>query len=261
MAQKKKKGGGKKKKPAKTTQTTEPTKTDTSADPSKGIDLDAPGTKADTTPSKSEEKPAEKTEGKKAIGEGDEGSGEEKPVDDTKGPITLAGALGLALPIGSYNTVTGLGIGLYFDGEYKLTPEIRPTLRLGLQYHFDTTRTPAENLTSYSTKSRAHAIPLLVGARFFPMKEGLYLFAETGIFIRFVSETREGAQSTTLAGCQKTDVGVECSTSKVNLGIGAGGGYVLGPIDIHASFHSYDLTTFGARMAVGLTGGYRFANF
>ncbi len=241
------------KKPARTTHGAKqaPKKTPASA---AGYDLDEPTD------------PPAKPEPEKKVAQSVEDLSEKPKVEDDgkEKKLTLAGALGLVFPIGKYSTITGVGIGLYGDAEYKITHQIRPTLRLGVQLHFNAHRTPQENERSYSSTSRAHEIPILVGLRYYPVEKGsldsFFVFGETGLFVRFVSEDRAGAQSVD-KGCERNVDGVSCSQTKVNWGFGVGAGAVVGPIELRASFHSYDITEFPARMAVGLSGGYRFGSF
>jgi hypothetical protein len=143
------------------------------------------------------------------------------------------------LPVGNFADAVGFGIGALgrFERQLGMSPAVFLTARAGYIGHTD-----KENggvTTGYSQ------IPLLAGFKYSLTGAPIYVGAEAGAVVSMTDVDGPGT-----AG--------DGSTTETNLGVSAGAGYELGPVDIRLSLNFPDATNLGDMMTVGVSFGYNF---
>jgi hypothetical protein len=145
----------------------------------------------------------------------------------------------VALPIGNYSNVNGIGGSLLIVGEYPVMPELSATARIGFQYH--------ANTNTLGVDTHVHSIPVLLGAKYYLMshgdRQGLFGAFELGLFDLM------------------TDVSGVGSSNDIKFGAGIGVGYAMKEWNARVSLHSQDVGHFGDLMMVTAGVGYTFAGF
>ena len=145
----------------------------------------------------------------------------------------------VALPIGNYSDVNGIGGSLLIVGEYPVMPELSATARIGFQYH--------ANTNTLGVDTHVHSIPVLLGAKYYLMshgdRQGLFGAFELGLFDLM------------------TDVSGVGSSNDIKFGAGIGVGYAMKEWNARVSLHSQDVGHFGDLMMVTAGVGYTFAGF
>jgi hypothetical protein len=148
-----------------------------------------------------------------------------------------------ALPLSSaYSDVSGPGAGALLTIEYPLMEQLSLTGRAGFQYHLD--KSPIAGVDSH-----IHAIPVLLGAKYYIMqqdRQGLFAAAEFGTF-GLMASVSSGATS--------------ASDTQLKFGMGAGVGYAWNQWNFRVNIHSQDVGNFGDMVMVSGGVGYQFAGF
>jgi ABC-type Co2+ transport system permease subunit len=149
-----------------------------------------------------------------------------------------------ALPIGTYADGNGVGGSVLLVGEYPLMDVLSATARIGFQYHADKSNTFA----GVNVDSHAHAIPVLVGAKYYlmPGHEGLFGAMELGAFELLASASSGGTSA---------------SNNEVKFGGGAGIGWAMKQWNARVNVHSQDFGHFGDMIMVSAGVGYQFMGF
>ncbi len=148
-----------------------------------------------------------------------------------------------AIPLSSaYSNLSGPGAGALLTIEYPLMEQLSLTGRVGFEYHFDTSPVSGVN-------SHVHAIPVLLGARYYIMqqdRQGLFAAGELGTF---------GLMASATAG------GTSASDTQMKFGVGGGVGYQWNQWDFRVNIHAQDIGNFGDFVMVSGGVGYQFAGF
>jgi hypothetical protein len=152
----------------------------------------------------------------------------------------------LALPVGNYSDVNGVGGGAMLTAEYPvpaLLENLSATARVGFQLH------ASKTISAFGTPVDTHvnSIPLLVGARYYVMpmaeRQGLFAAAELGLFDLMASAS-SGATS--------------ASSSSMKFGLGGGIGYQWNQWNARLNLHTHDVGNFGDALMVTGGIGYQF---
>jgi hypothetical protein len=155
--------------------------------------------------------------------------------------ITMSAGGSLALPMGDFGNVVGVGFGATVGGEMPLTDKIIGTATLG--YLMWGGKELDLGLGKITTDFSS--IPILVGAKYY-FNKGFYGIGQLGFHMFTIT-----AKSTiTFFGSTST---AEASESTTEFTIGIGGGYEIGNLDLSAAYYLIkDANYLGARVA------YRF---
>jgi len=124
----------------------------------------------------------------------------------------------LALPMGSFGDVAGMGFGASVGGEMNLADNINGFVTVGYL-------TFGEKDVAGVAKWQYSGIPILVGAKYYFGKDGFYGLAETGFHLWTITST------VTLFGAS---VSGDASSSEFSYGVGAG--YEVGSFDFNAKY-------------------------
>jgi len=148
-----------------------------------------------------------------------------------------------AIPLSSaYSNLNGPGAGALLTIEYPLMEQLSLTGRVGFEYHFNAS--PIAGLDTH-----VHAIPVLLGARYYIMqqdRQGLFAAGELGTFALM-----SGASTSTTSA----------SSTDMKFGVGAGVGYQWNQWDFRVNIHAHDVGNFGDFVMVSGGVGYQFAGF
>jgi hypothetical protein len=163
-------------------------------------------------------------------------------LTSTKHSLFLGVDADLALPVGNYSTVNGVGAGAMLTAEYPLIEDLSATARVGFQLHASKTLPGFANVNTH-----VHSIPLLVGARYYVMpvgvRQGLFAAAELGMF-DLMAGASSGASS--------------ASSSSMKFGLGGGVGYQWNQWNARLNLHTHDVGNFGDTLMVTGGIGYQF---
>jgi hypothetical protein len=148
-----------------------------------------------------------------------------------------------AIPMGNYADASSVGAGIAVTAEYTLLETLSATMRVGFEAH--------TNRSVGALDSRVHAVPVLLGTKYYlaSEREGLFGAFELGMFDLMSSVTTTGARGATTTA----------SSNDLKFGLGAGLGYQQDRWNIRIALHTQDVGNFGD--AFVLTGGlgYEFA--
>jgi hypothetical protein len=157
--------------------------------------------------------------------------------------VLIGAEIESALPLSSaYSDASGPGAGALLTIEYPVMEQLSVTGRAGFQYHLD--KSPAPGFDSH-----IHAIPVLLGAKYYVMqndRQGLFATAEVGTFGLM-------AGVSTPAGSG--------SDTQLKFGAGVGAGYQWKEWSFRVNVHAQDVGNFGDLMMVTGGVGYQFAGF
>jgi hypothetical protein len=141
------------------------------------------------------------------------------------------------LPVGNFADVTGFGFGALGRYEYNLDESpLAVTLRAGYVWHLEKENGPVT--TNYAE------IPLLVGLKYSLAGAPIYIAGEVGAVTSMI-DTEGGFGGST-------------SDSETNLGLTAGVGYEMGPVDVRVGLNFLDASNMADAMAIGVSFGYNF---
>jgi hypothetical protein len=144
----------------------------------------------------------------------------------------------VGIPLGNYADANSVGGGAFLNGELALLEQLSATMRIGFQAHL--------NRTVAGADSHVHAIPMLLGAKYYvgPDRQGMFGVFEFGIF-DLMSSVSRGAISAT--------------SNDVRFGMGAGIGYQQSEWSARVNVHTQDVGNFGNAMMITGGIGYQFA--
>lgn len=139
----------------------------------------------------------------------------------------------LAIPMGNWGNVAGLGIGVLGHVEHPIQDKLYMTGRAGFIYHF------GESNQVISTS--VWEIPILAGVKYFVMPE-VFLTGEAGFDVMHVSTEMKSAAAAAI-GAQSSH-----SATKFYFAINLGAGYQINQnLNVRASFYfvnPFDATEF-----------------
>ncbi len=161
---------------------------------------------------------------------------------------TLDAAPSLALPVGNFSEITGIGLGALIGIRHPIAKQLDATGHAGFVYHFS--KGDPTGRTSMGTSE----LPLLGGIRytFVPVTDGgFYGAVEARVSVLFWRASVGGLGLGTVSG---SDTSVKVSTA---LGLG----YHLGKVDMKGSLYVVDIGHLGDTTARMATVGYSFADF
>jgi len=144
----------------------------------------------------------------------------------------------VGIPLGNYADANSVGGGAFLNGELALLEQLSGTVRIGFQAHMDR--------SVGGVDSHVHAIPMLLGAKYFvgPERQGMFGAFELGMF-DLMSRVTRGTVSAT--------------SNDLRFGMGAGIGYQQSQWSARVSVHSQDVSNFGSAMMITGGIGYQFA--
>jgi len=131
----------------------------------------------------------------------------------------------LALPMGSFADVAGLGFGASVGAQMPLADKITGTASVGYLMFGEKELGP----TGFSVKSTFSAIPILVGSKY-ALSDNFYGAAEVGFHL-FSSTVKT---EITMFGKTTTSEGTGSSS---DFTLGVGGGYMFGKLDVSAKYY------------------------
>jgi hypothetical protein len=142
------------------------------------------------------------------------------------------------VPLGNYADANSVGLGAVLTGEYTLVDTLSATLRIGFQGHMDR--------TVGTVNSHVHAIPILLGTKYYTGSErqGLFGAFELGMFDLMSSVTRPNGS---------------VSSNDVKFGLGMGVGYQQDRWNVRLNVHSQDVGNFSSAFMISGGVGYQFA--
>jgi hypothetical protein len=145
----------------------------------------------------------------------------------------------VGIPLGNYGDANSVGGGAIVTGEYSIMDALSATARIGFQVHVD------RNVAGVA--SHVHAIPVLLGTKYYLGSERLGLFGsfELGMFDLLSSVSRGTAPAVT--------------SNDVKFGLGVGLGYQQNQWNARVNVHSQDVGNFGSAMMITGGIGYQFA--
>jgi hypothetical protein len=143
------------------------------------------------------------------------------------------------IPLGNYADANSVGGGAVVTGEYSLMEMLSATMRIGFQVHVDR--------TIGGVSSHVHAIPVLLGAKYYVSTEhqGIFGAFEMGMFDLMSSVSRGTAPAVT--------------SNDVKFGLGLGLGVQQNQWNVRVNVHSQDVGNFGNAMMISGGVGYQFA--
>src|SRR5216684_1442618 len=144
----------------------------------------------------------------------------------------------VGIPLGNYADANSVGGGAFLNGELALLEQLSATMRIGFQAHL--------NRTVAGADSHVHAIPMLLGAKYYvgPDRQGMFGAFELGVF-DLMSSVSRGAISAT--------------SNDLRFGMGAGIGYQQSEWNARVNVHTQDVGNFGNAMMITGGIGYQFA--
>jgi hypothetical protein len=155
---------------------------------------------------------------------------------------TIGGDFMVAIPVGQWADVTGVGFGPLVRYEYRLLPEVAITGRVGFLGH-------VYKDLAQGFKTRTWEMPILAGARYLS-KIGVWGGAELGMFV-IGSRTKIPNSVAFFGGDSRTDTGVRFGTV-------LSGGYRWRGFDAGFSLIVPDIDDF---VGFAFTVGYNFLRF
>jgi len=163
-------------------------------------------------------------------------------LSSTSAPKLLLGVDGsFDMPLGSYSDVNGIGGGVLLTAEYPLVESVSATARIGFNYQTDKSVPAVGDM-------HVHSIPILFGAKWYPMadRQGLFAAAEIGMFDLMSSISTPAGSG---------------SANDLKFGGGVGLGWQMKQWNARVNLHSHDFGNFGDLMMVSAGVGYQFAGF
>jgi hypothetical protein len=148
-----------------------------------------------------------------------------------------------AVPLGNYADASSVGAGVAVTAEYPLLDMLGATMRVGFEAH--------TNRTLANLDSHVHAIPILLGTKYYLASEheGLFGAFEFGMFDLMSSVT-----TTPTRGTPTTN-----TANDIKFGMGAGLGYQQDRWNVRIALHTQDIGSFGDAFVLSGGLGYQFA--
>lgn len=153
---------------------------------------------------------------------------------------TLGADFMVAIPVGDYADITGVGFGFLGRYELRLLPPFALTGRLGFVAH-------AATKPSSNVKLRTWELPILVGGRYISTL-GLWAGLEVGLVVMGAKVTVSG-----LGFGDQTR-----KDSEAKFGLVLSGGYRWHDLDFGVALYVPDIDDY---LGIGFTVGYNFAGF
>jgi hypothetical protein len=143
----------------------------------------------------------------------------------------------IGVPAGNYSDANSVGGGALLTGELTMLEMLSLTARIGFELHTDR--------TVGTTSSHVHAIPLLLGTKYYigGEREGLFGTFELGLFDLVTSITRTGP---------------DVSSNDLRFGLGAGLGFQQDRWNVRVSVHTQDVGNFANAFMMSGGVGYQF---
>lgn len=143
------------------------------------------------------------------------------------------------LPVGNFADVAGFGLGALGRYEYNVHQSpLAVTGRAGYVWH-------VEKETGTITTKYAE-VPLLLGLKYSLAGAPVYIAGEVGAVFAMID-----SENSAFGGSSSSD-------NKTNLGLTAGAGYEMGPVDIRVGLNFLDASNMADAMAIGVSFGYNF---
>ena len=148
----------------------------------------------------------------------------------------------VSIPLGNYADANSVGGGAMVTAEYHLLEVMGATMRVGFEAHM--------NRTIGLTDSHVHAIPVLLGTKYYMggTKTGMFGAFELGIFDLMQSQSTGGNRPTS------------SSSNDVKFGMGAGLGYQQDRWNVRLNVHTQDVGNFSDAVVITTGIGYQFAS-
>jgi hypothetical protein len=150
----------------------------------------------------------------------------------------------VSIPLGNYADANSVGGGAMVTAEYHLLDMVGATMRVGFEAHM--------NRTVGNTDSHVHAIPVLLGMKYYMSgnRTGMFGSFEAGIFDLMSSVTVpvRGVPTTT-------------SSNDVKFGMGLGLGWQQERWSARLSVHTQDVGNFSDAVVITTGIGYQFGSF
>jgi hypothetical protein len=180
----------------------------------------------------------------------------EAPKADVRDPLAERFALHLdpvvLVPFGALSDATGIGAGAMLGGEYRVSPSLSFTGRVGYISGMEQQRSVAD----FQLASSIDTAPFLGGIKYYVIEaqEGLFLSAELGaIYVHGTARVVGHAGS--------TNVDANASGSATNFGGLLSAGYQAGRWDLRAGLLAHDAQHIDSSSALVASVGCSFAQF
>lgn len=161
---------------------------------------------------------------------------------NAQGKISLSVGPEVAIPMGNFGDLSGIGFGGSVGGELNLADNINGFVTVGYLTFGDK---DVSNITYSFT-----AIPIIVGAKYYIGKGGFYTMAETGFHLWTAKVESPGVVVNGV-----TFGGGSAETTSTEFTYGVGVGYEIGKFDVNAKYIGA-----GSNLTyIGIRASYKFA--